>query len=100
MAYPSGQLQHMTKHLAVELGPRRILVNAIAPGFFPSKMASKLIELEGGEEKMGRDNPTGRLGKPEDIVGAVVWLCSNGASHINGAVVPIDGGKHLAHARL
>lgn len=90
----------MTKHLAVELGPRRILVNAIAPGFFPSKMASGLIELEGGEEKMGKENPTGRLGKPEDIAGAIVWLCSNGASHINGAVVPIDGGKHLAHSRL
>lgn len=92
--------QHMTKHLAVELAPRRILVNAIAPGFFPSKMASGLIAISGGEEGMGKENPTGRLGRPDDIVGAVVWLCSNGASHVNGAVVPIDGGKHLASSRL
>lgn len=90
----------MTKHLAVELGPRRILVNAIAPGFFPSKMADAVIKLGGGEEALAKSNPTGRLGKPEDIVGAVVWLCSNASSHINGAVIPIDGGKHLGTGKL
>lgn len=93
-------IQHLTKHLAVELGPRRILVNAIAPGFFPSKMADGMIKLGGGEDKLGRENPTGRLGKAEDIVGAVVWLCSNGSSHINGVIVPIDGGKHLGSGKL
>lgn len=93
-------IQHMTKHLAVELGPRRILVNAIAPGFFPTKMADGIIKLGGGEEKLGRENPTGRLGKAEDIVGVVVWLCSNGSSHINGVVIPIDGGKHLGGGKL
>lgn len=92
--------KHMTKHLAIELGPRRILVNAIAPGFFPTKMADGLIKLVGGEEKMAQANPTGRLGKAEDIVGAVVWLCSNASSHINGAVLPIDGGKHLGTGKL
>lgn len=90
----------MTKHLAIELGPRRILVNAIAPGFFPSKMADGLIKLAGGEDKMAQTNPTGRLGKAEDIVGAVVWLCSNASSHINGAIIPIDGGKHLGTGKL
>lgn len=100
MANSRERVQHMTKHLAVELAPRRILVNALAPGFFPSKMASGLIELEGGEAKLGKANPTGRLGKAEDIVGVVVWLCSNASSHVNGAVIPIDGGMHLASSRL
>ncbi|RPB06187.1 NAD(P)-binding protein [Choiromyces venosus 120613-1] len=86
---------HLTKHLAVELGPRGILLNAIAPGFFPSKMASALIALSGGEEGLAKETPDGRLGKPEDIVGSIVFLCSRGAEHINGVVLPIDGGKHL-----
>lgn len=85
----------MTKHLAAELGPRGILLNAIAPGFFPSKMASGLIALSGGEEKMARETPDGRLGKPEDIVGSIVFLCSRASEHINGAVLPIDGGRHV-----
>lgn len=97
---PHDWIQHMTKHLAVELGPRRILVNAIAPGFFPTKMADGLIKMVGGQEKLAQENPTGRLGKAEDIVGAVVWLCSNGSSHVNGAVLPIDGGKHLGSGKL
>lgn len=97
---PHDWIQHMTKHLAVELAPRRILVNAIAPGFFPTKMAEGLIKMVGGQEKLAKENPTGRLGKAEDIVGAVVWLCSNGSSHINGAVLPIDGGKHLCSGKL
>lgn len=86
---------HLTKHLAVELGPRGILLNAIAPGFFPSKMASGLIAASGGEEAMAREVPDGRLGKPEDIVGSIVFLCSRASEHINGAVLPIDGGKHV-----
>ncbi|CUS08938.1 unnamed protein product [Tuber aestivum] len=86
---------HLTKHLAVELGPRGILLNAIAPGFFPSKMANAIIALLGGEESMGKACPDGRLGRPEDIVGSVVFLCSRAGEHINGVVLPIDGGAHV-----
>ncbi|KAL9128191.1 MAG: hypothetical protein Q9217_003091 [Psora testacea] len=83
---------HLTRNLAVELGPRHILCNSIAPGFFPSKMASGLVNIYGGEEVMAKQNPNGRLGRPEDIAGAVVYLSSRASTHVNGACIALDGG--------
>ena len=91
---------HLTKNLAVELGPRHILVNAIAPGFFPSKMANGLISMTGGTEALAAANPSKRLGKPEDIAGLVVFLSSRASSHINGATVVVDGGEVLARGGM
>lgn len=91
---------HLMKNLAVELGPRHILVNAIAPGFFPSKMASGLISLSGGVKAMEEKNPSRKLGKPEDIAGLVVFLSSRASSHINGATVTVDGGEVLARGGM
>ena len=91
---------HLTRHLAVELGPRHILCNAIAPGFFPSKMANGIIALAGGEEVLGKENPNGRLGRPEDIAGALVYLCSRAGSHSNGGVIVLDGGAMWGKAQL
>lgn len=87
---------HLAKNLAVELGPRHILVNAIAPGFFPSKMASELMRLSGGTDALAARNPSKRLGKPEDIAGLVVFLSSRASSHINGAIITVDGAEHLS----
>ncbi|KAJ5294868.1 hypothetical protein N7508_009689 [Penicillium antarcticum] len=86
---------HIAKNLAVELGPRHVLTNAIAPGFYPSKMASGLIEAKGGMKEMEEYSPNGRLGKPEDIAGLVVFLGSRASSHLNGAVIATDGGAVL-----
>lgn len=86
---------HLSKNLAVALGPRHILTNAVAPGFYPSKMANGLVELRGGAEKLSAFYPNGRLGEPEDIAALVVFLCSRGAGNINGAVITSDGGAHL-----
>ncbi|MCJ1308519.1 hypothetical protein MMC25_002172 [Agyrium rufum] len=91
---------HLARNLAVELGPRHILTNSIAPGFFPSKMASGLMELSGGEEAMAKQNPDGRLGMPEDIAGLVVFLAGRGASHINGACITVDGGALWGRSKL
>ncbi|PQE02978.1 oxidoreductase short-chain dehydrogenase reductase family protein [Rutstroemia sp. NJR-2017a BVV2] len=91
---------HLTKNLAVELGPRHILVNSISPGFFPSKMASGLIELTGGADALAASNPNGRLGKPEDIAGLVVFLSSRASSHVNGANIVVDGGAVLARGDM
>lgn len=91
---------HLTKNLAVELGPRHILVNAIAPGFFPSKMASGLIGLSGGVKALANKNPSRKLGKPEDIAGLVVFLSSRASSHINGATVTVDGGEVWARGGM
>jgi len=91
---------HLTRNLAVELGPRHILCNSIAPGFFPSKMASGLMNLQGGEAAMAKQNPNGRLGRPEDIAGTVVYLASRAASHCNGALITLDGGALWGKGRL
>jgi len=91
---------HLAKNLAVELGPRRISCNAICPGFYPSKMASGLMELQGGAEAMAAQSPNGRLGHPEDLAGLVVFLCSRAATHLNGAVITTDGGSVLGRTKL
>ncbi|KAL2110589.1 hypothetical protein VUR80DRAFT_963 [Thermomyces stellatus] len=84
---------HLARNLALELGPRHITVNAIAPGFFPSKMANGLLELSGGQEKMAKKNPLGRLGRPEDIAGAIVYLTSRAGAYVNGDTLVLDGGS-------
>jgi len=86
---------HLTRNLALELGPRHILCNALAPGFFPSKMASGLIEKQGGMKALEEESPNKRLGRPEDIAGAVVYLGSRAGSHLNGATLVLDGGSVL-----
>ncbi|BCR86652.1 oxidoreductase, short-chain dehydrogenase/reductase family [Aspergillus chevalieri] len=86
---------HLTRNLALELGPRHILCNALAPGFFPSKMASGLIEKQGGMKVLEEESPNKRLGRPEDIAGAVVYLGSRAGSHLNGATLVLDGGSVL-----
>ncbi|MCJ1475583.1 hypothetical protein MMC13_004246 [Lambiella insularis] len=91
---------HLAKNLAVELGPRNILTNAIAPGFFPSKMANVLMEMYGGPENIAKEIPDGRLGEPEDIAGLVVFLAGRGSKHINGAVVTVDGGSVWGRIKL
>ncbi|KAK5446655.1 hypothetical protein LTS15_009587 [Exophiala xenobiotica] len=91
---------HLSKNLAVELGPRGIITNAVAPGFYPTKMASGLMELQGGQAALAAEVPNKRLGQPEDIAGLVVFLASRAASHINGAVITTDGGSLLSRGKL
>lgn len=91
---------HLARNLAVELGPRNITCNTVAPGFFPSKLASGLIELLGGQEELERENPRGRLGEPEDIAGVMLFLCSKAGNYVNGEYISIDGGARLGAGRL
>lgn len=91
---------HLAKNLAVELGPRGIITNAIAPGFYPTKMASGLLELQGGQAAYAAEVPNKRLGHPEDIAGLVVFLSSRASSHLNGAVITTDGGALLSRGKL
>lgn len=84
---------HLARNLAVDLGPRHITVNSIAPGFFPTKMSQGLLAMaDGGIAGVAKGNPMRRLGKPEDFAGAVVYLTSRAGSHVNGATLTIDGG--------
>ncbi|KAG9194052.1 NAD(P)-binding protein [Alternaria panax] len=90
---------HLSRQLAVELGPRNITTNTVAPGFFPSKLADGLIEMLGGQGELEQSNPRKRLGEPEDIAGVVVFLCSPAGSYINGEDIAVDGGMRLASGR-
>lgn len=90
---------HLGRNFAVELGPRHITANVIAPGFFPSKLARGLIQNLGGEEELSKGNPLGRLGVPEDIAGAAIYLCSHAGRYVNGVDISVDGGARLAAGR-
>jgi gluconate 5-dehydrogenase len=82
---------NFTRTLAAEWGVYGITVNAIAPGFFPSKMSAGLIAAL-GEEKMAAEAPLRRLGDDEDLKGPVVLLASAAGKHITGQTLAVDGG--------
>jgi NAD(P)-dependent dehydrogenase (short-subunit alcohol dehydrogenase family) len=82
-------LHHLTRHMAAELAPQ-ILVNAIAPGPFPTKMMAGVL-VERGEEIAGR-NPLGRIGEPDDVAALAIFLSARASRFITGAVIPLDGG--------
>ena len=86
-------LHHLTRTLAAELGPRHITVNAIAPGFFESRMTVEVLKRHG--EAIAAACPLGRIGRPDEMAGVVVYLTSRAGSYTNGAVIPVDGGTSL-----
>ena len=81
---------HLTRALAVEWGSLGIRVNAICPGFFPSKMASDLLETI--EASVIERTPLGRLGGDTDLQGAAVYLASEASRHVTGQYIAVDGG--------
>ena len=84
---------HLTRVLAAEWGSLGSRVNAICPGFFPSKMSSGLLEKI--EASVIRQTPLGRLGGDTDLMGAVVYLASDASRHVTGQYVAVDGGASL-----
>ena len=85
-------IHHLTRVLARELGPKRVTVNAVAPGPFPSKMMAFALDDPGTRGAIEAGNPLGRIGRPDDMAGVAVFLCSRAGSYVNGAVIPVDGG--------
>lgn len=81
----------LTRHLAKRLAAERILVNAIAPGPFSTKMMAATLAERG--ELIKSTNPLGRVGEPEDIAGVALFLASRASDYTTGAVVPCDGGS-------
>jgi len=84
---------HFTRALASEWGRFDINVNAICPGFFPTKMSAGLLG-QIGDTEIAR-TPLGRLGGEEDLKGAVVFLASRASRHITGQYLAIDGGRSI-----
>lgn len=93
-------IDNFTRWLAVDLARRHgdgLRVNAVAPGFFVTEQnRSVLIDDEGGytqrAQEIIRRTPMQRFGEPHELVGAVQWLCSDAASFVTGAIIPVDGG--------
>lgn len=86
-----GAAVNFTRALAGEWGAHGITVNAIAPGFFPSKMTKGLLATVGAE-KMASHAPLNRLGDDEDLKGAVLLFASRAGKHITGQILAVDGG--------
>ena len=83
---------HLTKHLATDLASSSINVNAIAPGLFPSDMTKQIVEDDGMTKFVLSQIPRGRMGKPEDIAGTAIFLCSQASSWMTGQTIVLDGG--------
>lgn len=87
-------LHHLSRVLSSHLGKRGISSNVLACGPFESKMMAATLEKFKGEIEAGI--PLGRIGTPEDIAGACIFLASRAGSYINGATITVDGGSHCA----
>ncbi len=83
-------VHHLTRVLAIKLGPRGITVNAIAPGPFESQMTKWLLETF--QKQIESECPLGRIGSPADMAGVAIYLASRAGAYVNGVVIPVDGG--------
>lgn len=82
----------LTRELAADLAARNITVNAVIPGYFPTKMTAHMRTEESVDPALLSHIPLKRLGTPEDIAGIIVFLCSRSGGYITGAQIPVDGG--------
>ena len=83
-------LHQLTRHLARNLGRKQITVNVIAPGPFESKMMAETLRNFG--EEIARSSPLNRIGRPDDMAGAAIFLASRAGAYVTGAMLPVDGG--------
>ena len=88
-------VHHLTRVMAHQLAGQRIIVNAIAPGPFQSKMMAETIRTFG--DNMRATNPLGRIGEPSDMAGTAIFLASKASAYITGVVIPVDGGISTRH---
>jgi 3-oxoacyl-[acyl-carrier protein] reductase len=99
-----GAVIALSKHLALELASLRIRVNVIMPGAIETEGAAKMTETSNMTEDERQEMlaafaariPLARLGRPDDIAGAAVFLASEASAYVTGAVMPVDGGLLLS----
>lgn len=92
-----GAVVNFTRTLAGEWGPHGITVNALAPGFFPSKMTQATL-AEYGVDRLAASAPLRRLGDDDDLKGATLLFASAAGKHITGQILAVDGGVSAVHA--
>jgi NAD(P)-dependent dehydrogenase (short-subunit alcohol dehydrogenase family) len=85
-----GAVIALTRDLAVKWARHNVTVNAVAPGFFPTRMTKGLIEQ--GGERLAAGSPMGRIGRPGELKGVVLFLVSDAASYVTGQILAVDGG--------
>jgi NAD(P)-dependent dehydrogenase (short-subunit alcohol dehydrogenase family) len=98
IAYSASKtaIDGMTRAMAVELSPKGIRVNAIAPGFIYSAMTAKALDSDPERKaKVFGRTPMGYMGQPEDIGNAALYLASDAAKYITGVILPVDGGNSI-----
>ncbi|MEP6947771.1 MAG: SDR family oxidoreductase [Ginsengibacter sp.] len=98
IAYTASKsaIEGMTRAMAVELSPKGIRVNCIAPGFIATDMSSKALDNDKErKEKVMSRTPMGAMGMPADIGDAAVFLASSASGYITGVVLPVDGGNSI-----
>jgi NAD(P)-dependent dehydrogenase (short-subunit alcohol dehydrogenase family) len=98
IAYTASKaaIEGMTRAMAVELSPLGIRVNCLAPGFIRTNMSSLALDKDTErKKKVLSRTPMGRLGKPDEVADAALFLVSDSASYITGVVLPVDGGNSI-----
>jgi NAD(P)-dependent dehydrogenase (short-subunit alcohol dehydrogenase family) len=85
-----GAIIALTRDLAVKWAGHNILVNAVAPSFFPTRMSQAVVAAH--EAEIARETPLGRLGRAGEIKGVVVFLAAEASSYVTGQVIAVDGG--------
>ena len=93
-AAAKGATISFVKSLAIELAPRGITVNSVAPGWVDTEMVAEIME-QGGRERITAGIPVGRIATARDIAGPIVFLCSDEARHITGEILNVNGGSVL-----
>lgn len=88
-----GGLINFTRALAAEWGAKGITANALAPGYFPSRLTGYVLDKHGAD--LTADTPSGRLGNDDDLKGAALLLVTDAGAHITGQVLAIDGGASI-----
>jgi NAD(P)-dependent dehydrogenase (short-subunit alcohol dehydrogenase family) len=87
-----GAVVNMTREIGAQWARRGVRVNALAPGFFPSEMASEMITDERSAAYVRRNTPIGRPGQPQELDGALLFLASDASSYVVGQTIAVDGG--------
>ncbi len=85
-------VKNLTQNLAREWAPFNVRVNALRPGFFPTKWSMKHFIDKPRQDAILSHTAMRRYGRPEELIGAVIWLCSDAASFVTGAEITVDGG--------